>query len=94
MMDLKGRIREINLLISRLERLSVDSVLAHRASGLRGSLLLCIEKLEGNCLGESNDKSDILIDQGYKILEQAAKRYLSNRRTNFEKVPRINGIRN
>ena len=30
-----------DLLVSRLERLSVDSYWAHRASGIRGSLLRC-----------------------------------------------------
>lgn len=85
---MEGRVKEIKLLIGRLERLSVDSVLAHRASGLRGSLLHCLEELEGNCLGKTNDKTDYLIDQGYGILELAAKKYLSNRRIDLARVPK------
>jgi len=33
-------------LLVRLERLSADSYWAHRASGLRGSLLKCVEQIE------------------------------------------------
>jgi len=38
-------IQEASLLSSRLERLSADSHWAHQASGLRGSLLRCLETL-------------------------------------------------
>jgi hypothetical protein len=70
-----------NLLASRLERLSVDSLWAHRASGMRGSLLRCLEQIElakgGEGGGEfSSDKDiehlNVLITQGFEILKQGA----------------------
>jgi len=39
-------LQHAKLLILRLERLSVDSIWAHRASGLRGSLLRMVEENE------------------------------------------------
>lgn len=33
------------MLVARLERLSADSYWAHQASGLRGSLLRCLEQV-------------------------------------------------
>jgi hypothetical protein len=67
------------MVISRLERLSADSFWAHRASGLRGSLLRCLEEIE---LGYDKTPGSIpdavthlqkLIDQGYIILENGAR---------------------
>ena len=61
----------IRLLLARLERISVDSYWAHRASGIRGSLLRALEKLEtGRPFQKS--KLDKLISNGFDILEQAA----------------------
>ena len=65
----------VKRLTDRLERLSVDSTYAHRASGLRGSLLRYIELLE---LGEHISSEDMpmldeLVEYGYEILEQAAR---------------------
>lgn len=61
----------IRLLLARLERISVDSYWAHRASGVRGSLLRALETLEtGRPLQRS--KLDMLIAKGFDILEQAA----------------------
>ena len=61
----------IRLLLARLERISVDSYWAHRASGVRGSLLRVLEKLEA---GRPFPKSrlDALMTQGFDILEKAA----------------------
>ena len=61
----------IRLLLARLERISVDSYWAHRASGVRGSLLRALEKLE---TGHPFQKSrlDALIANGFDILEKAA----------------------
>ena len=62
----------IPLLLARLERISADSVWAHRASGIRGSLFKVLEKLEN---GE-NVSNQILVDlyqTGFYILEQAAR---------------------
>ena len=61
----------IRLLLARLERISVDSYWAHRASGIRGSLLRALEKLEA---GRPFQRSglDALLAQGFDILEKAA----------------------
>lgn len=65
----------IKRLTDRLERLSADSIYAHQASGLRGSLLRCIEQLESGELLDSEDRSrlDDLVGYGFDILELAAK---------------------
>ena len=61
----------IRLLLARLERISADSYLAHRASGIRGSLLRALEKLEtGRPLHKS--RLETLITEGFDILEKAA----------------------
>lgn len=57
------------LLVSRLERLSADSFWAHRASGLRGSLLRHLEASDEDNTGGM----DLLIRRGFEILEEAAK---------------------
>jgi hypothetical protein len=65
----------IKLLIDRLEHLSADSTYAHRASGLRGSLLRYVERIEGGERMNSDDQAllDQLIQYGFEILELAAK---------------------
>ena len=66
-------------LLGRLERLSADSYWAHRASGLRGSLLKCVEQIEAArdknqaVDGETWQKADNLILSGFWILENAAR---------------------
>jgi len=66
-------------LLARLERLSADSYWAHRASGLRGSLLKCVEQIETAreknraVEGEMWKKADNLILRGFWILENAAR---------------------
>jgi hypothetical protein len=61
-----------SLLLQRLERISVDSIWAHRASGVRGSLLKMIEQLEeGREIEEQNMKR--LISYGFQILERVAR---------------------
>ena len=61
----------VSLLLMRLERVSVDSYWAHRASGVRGGLLRALEKVE---VGQAVDESELqrLMDQGFQILERAA----------------------
>ncbi len=61
----------IQLVLARLERVSVDSYWAHRASGVRGSLLRTLEQLEA---GESVTALQIktVLDRGFAILERAA----------------------
>ena len=56
------------VLIARLERLSADSYWAHRASGVRGSLLHWMENSQGD-VGRGQD----LIKHGFEVLEKAAR---------------------
>ena len=62
----------IGLLIARLERISADSFWAHRASGVKGSLLRLLEKSEkSHHVRETNLQH--MVDLGFFILEMAAK---------------------
>lgn len=64
------------LLISRLERLSADSVWAHRASGLRGALIRTLEQVEASssmdCTPEVLVRLQSQIDLGFEMLNLAA----------------------
>jgi len=78
--DLDQRIDLATLLVIRMERLSVDSYWAHRASGLRGSLLRSLEQIASNPdVNVQNDPRnelehlDQLIKSGFEILENAAR---------------------
>jgi len=78
--DLDKRIDLARLLVFRLERLSVDSYWAHRASGVRGSLLRSLDQFESS---QELDQQDYIIQEmehldqlikiGFEILENAAK---------------------
>ena len=59
------------LLIARLERLSVDSLWAHRASGVRRSLLRCLDEMPPE--QTSAEHLAQLIQQGFHIVENAAR---------------------
>ena len=62
----------IQMLLARLEKISADSVWAHRASGVRGALLRMLEKMEnGRHVPPSGLKR--MQDQGFYILKEAAK---------------------
>jgi len=63
------------LLIARLERLSVDSYWAHQASGLRRSLMRCVDELEKMPpqAEESHRRLERLMRRGFDILERAAR---------------------
>ncbi len=65
----------VRRLIDRLEHLSVDSIYAHRASGLRGSLLQILERLEAGETLNSQEQASMegLLEHGYTILGLAAK---------------------
>lgn len=65
----------IKRLIDRLEHLSADSSYAHRASGLRGSLLRYMEYLETSEVVSQKERVqlDQLVEHGFEILELAAK---------------------
>ena len=66
------------LCISRLERLSVDSIWAHRASGVRGALLKLLDEfqvtsvLPGGASPELLERLEINTSWGFWLLEQAA----------------------
>jgi hypothetical protein len=67
-------IKLIRLLLARLERVSVDSYWAHRASGIRGALLKTLEELEkgtGTVAGQVH--SEELISSAFHILTKAAR---------------------
>ena len=59
-------------LVDRLERLSADSTYAHQGSGLRGSLLRNIERIESDA-DVNYTELDQLVEYGFEILRQAAK---------------------
>lgn len=60
----------IRLLLDRLERISVDSHWAHRASGVRGSLLGMLETLEN---GGRLEDPEFTLAYAFRILEHAAR---------------------
>jgi hypothetical protein len=59
----------LRLLLSRLERISADSYWAHRASGVRGSLLKVVDA----AVPSQNDNFEMLVKMGFDILEAAAR---------------------
>lgn len=71
MIDIHQQIDLLRLLASRLERLSVDSHWARRASGLRGNIIKIIELADA---GEpiSPKRLDLLIETAFDILRRAA----------------------
>jgi hypothetical protein len=59
------------LLLARLERISADSVWAHRASGIRGSLVRMLDEIEkGVPIEEPEINREMEI--GFSILAKAA----------------------
>jgi hypothetical protein len=71
-MDSTEEIKLIKLLLERLERVSVDSYWAHRASGIRGGLLNQMEELEkGTPAGPAALSK--LISSAFDILTRAAR---------------------
>jgi hypothetical protein len=71
-MNSTEEIKLIRMLLVRLERVSVDSYWAHRASGIRGGLLRTLEELEN---GSTTGQTDIneLISSAFNVLTRAAK---------------------
>ena len=61
----------LNQLLARLEKISADSVWAHRASGVRGALIRMLESIEN---GKSVSSLELtrLMDMGFYILQKAA----------------------
>jgi hypothetical protein len=65
------RVTLLRMLAARLERLSVDSIWARRASGTRGSVLKAVERLDnGETLAAAH--LDLLIDKSFDLLRRAA----------------------
>jgi hypothetical protein len=64
-------IQLLHLLITRLERLSVDSHWARRANGLRGNIVKVLEEAE---TGQpvSTGRVDLLTEAAFNILRRAA----------------------
>lgn len=64
----------IRLLLPRLERISVDSHWAHRASGVRGALVKMLDQFE---TGVPIDPAALRmnISVGFEILKEAAEEY-------------------
>ena len=64
-------LRTLLFLLSRLERISADSSVAYRASGVRGSMLRVVEKFEA---GKPVSGAAVirLVDSAYSLLEKAA----------------------
>ena len=66
-------VKRARMLLSRLERLSADSMWAHRASGLRGSILRILKNQEMLNGDEGIITLEILLEQGFDLLTKAAK---------------------
>ena len=76
---------QARLVLARLERLSADSIWAHRASGMRGSLLRCVEDFEtGGKEKEQAARLAELVRQGTTILENAAREIRVPEKSRFQ----------
>jgi hypothetical protein len=62
----------VRLLLARLERISADSYWAHRASGIRGTLLGILDDIENDRVVPSFKIKQIM-EMGFFVLERAAK---------------------
>jgi hypothetical protein len=65
-------LRTLQFLLSRLERISADSAVAYRASGVRGSMLRMVEKIEEGRPVSGQDARR-LIESAYLLLQKAAR---------------------
>ena len=65
-------LRTLQFLLSRLERISADSAVAYRASGVRGAMLRLVEKIEEGQPVSSHDVKR-LTDSAYLLLQKAAR---------------------
>ena len=66
------RIELLRMLAKRLERLSVDSIWARRASGLRGSLMKALSVADEGA-SPSTENLEMLIQRSFEILSKAAR---------------------
>ena len=78
------------LVIQRLERLSADSIFAHRASGYRGALIKCADEVERSTNEDpaSLQQLHLLTRSGFNLLEDAA-RELSDLHPILEEIRRL-----
>ena len=67
-----NQIELLRLLVTRLERLSVDSHWARRASGLRGNIIKVLEEAESD-EGINADRLDLLTGTAFDLLKRAAR---------------------
>ena len=65
-------LRTLQFLLSRLERISADSSVAYRASGVRGAMLRVMEKIEDGRPVSSQDVKR-LVESAYLLLQKAAR---------------------
>lgn len=70
--DLSPRISLLRMLVARLERLSVDSIWARRANGLRGSLVKALLAADENQPLQA-EHLDMLIERSFEILSKSAR---------------------
>ncbi len=83
-MDEDTLIQQARLLVQRLERLSADSLWAHRASGYRASLLKALDQVDQAELSADErraalDHLDFLIGRSFVLLEKAARELIKGR---------------
>ena len=69
-------LRTLRFLLSRLERISADSAVAYRASGVRGAMLRLVEKIEDGRPVSSQDVKR-LVESAYLLLQKAAREKIS-----------------
>ncbi len=69
---IEEQIETMKILLSRLERISADSVVAHRASGVRGAMLRLLDDFEKGSM-PSPHYLKRLTDTGYILLQKAAR---------------------
>jgi len=62
-----------NLLTYRIERLSADSRWAHRASGVKGALLRCLQNYDLAPSPAAAAKLQSLVTDGFDLLAKAAR---------------------
>ena len=70
-LDYTRQIGLLQLLAARLERLSVDSHWARRASGLRGNIIKVLDETQAG-KHVSQDRLDLLIGTAFDLLRRAA----------------------
>ena len=84
--SIHDRLDQARQLIQRLERISADSVWAHRSSGYRGSLLKWIDLAEKSSKTQVQSDPDllkhfdVLMDIGLRMLSSAAQEDLRKRK--------------